>query len=157
VTNYRAIVDDTEVAATEPFWTGQHWRLIKFDSSRIDLISAFDIAGFALSGERHYRLRVPPYVPTRRCWAVSVHAADAPFVSQSPRASLDSDTTNLRRNFDGSIDLYFGATPPPRLESNWAYTTLGEQWLAMFRFFDPEPRLYARSWKLREIERYVMR
>ena len=49
------------------------------------------------------------------------------------------------------------ATPPHRQESNWAYTTAGEPWLAMFRFFDPEPRLYARSWRLRELERYVIR
>lgn len=131
------------------------WRVAKVESARIDLVCALDIAGFPLSGERHYRLHVPPYVPARRCWAVSVHAASS-LLTHSSRVSIDSESPILQRNYDGSVDLYFGATSPRRFATNWAYTTEGEPWIAVFRIYEPEPWLHACMWRLHGIQRHAL-
>jgi hypothetical protein len=37
---------------------------------------------------------------------------------------------------DGSVDLFFGPTPPQG-ESNWVQTMPGKHWFSYFRFYGP--------------------
>ena len=62
-------------------------------------------------------------------------------------------TRRLRRNVDGSVDVYFGPAAPAGREANWVSTVLGMGWLAMFQFYGPDKSLFEKTWKLPEIER----
>ncbi len=75
-----------------------------------------DAAGAYLDGSRGYRLTVPLPVPGKLFWSVTVYDARtrSQVQSEQGRAVLSSlfdfgDTSGL-----GSIDLYFGPTPPRR-------------------------------------------
>ena len=44
----------------------------------------------------------------------------------------------MRRNADGSVDIYFGPKAPAGQESNWIYTPAEKSWFPWFRFYGPD-------------------
>ena len=52
------------------------------------------------------------------------------------KRSVLSSTEKLKKNADGSVDLYFRPEPPEGWEHNWVKTKPNESWLSL-------PRLYA--------------
>jgi hypothetical protein len=58
----------------------------------------------------------------------------------------------MRRNADGSVDVYFGPKAPAGLESNWVPTAPGKPWFTLFRFYGPDKALFEKTWKLNDIE-----
>jgi len=116
------------------------------------LMGANDSTGHALHGEDRYRLTVPAKVPVRQYWAVTVYDCEsACFMREAPSISIDS-FQQTEKNADGSVDVYFGPTPPEGQDSNWIYTEPGKRWFALFRFYGPEPALFDKSWTLTDIE-----
>ncbi len=112
-----------------------------------------DVAGQRLHGENTYRLRVPANVPAQQFWAVTVYDLEtASFFRESPRQSIDSYDQKVKKNADGSVDVYFGPKPPASQESNWLYTASGKTWFPYFRFYGPEKPLFEKTWKLPDIE-----
>ncbi len=59
----------------------------------------------------------------------------------------------MKKNEDGSVDVYFGPKSPVEQEANWVSTTPDRKWFAMFRFYGPEKSLFAKSWKMTDIEK----
>jgi hypothetical protein len=84
-----------------------------------------DRDGQYLTGDHNYRLHLPPNIPAKLCWSVTVYdAANSsglenghPFPS---RGSRDKPVLNA----DGSVDLYFGDMAPAGKEKNWLRTNL---------------------------------
>jgi hypothetical protein len=58
----------------------------------------------------------------------------------------------LKKNGDGSIDLYFGPTKPSQGEANWVKTNAGKGFYMYFRFYGPLEPYFDRSWKLNDPE-----
>jgi hypothetical protein len=58
----------------------------------------------------------------------------------------------MKRNADGSVDIYFGPKPPTGKETNWIYTAAGKAFFSAMRFYDPEKPLFDKTWKLSDIE-----
>lgn len=113
-----------------------------------------DSQGEGLSGDRTYRLNVPPNVPVRDFWAFTVYDQDtAALFRESPRPTIDSLDESLQRNADGSVDIHIGPEAPAGNESNWIYTPRGSAWFPWFRAYGPEAALMDRSWVLPDIER----
>jgi len=113
-----------------------------------------DAKGDLLRGEESYRLHVPPNVPARQFWALTLYDRETcGFIRDMPRTGLDSFDQNMRRNADGSVDIYIGPKPPAGKEANWIQTASGRGWFPYFRFFGPEKPLFENTWKLPEIER----
>ncbi len=54
---------------------------------------------------------------------------------------------------DGSVNLYFGPTPPKGKEQNWIPTNPGEGWFRYFRLYGPLEAFFDRSWVLPDIEK----
>ena len=54
---------------------------------------------------------------------------------------------------DGSVDLFFGSTPPDGKESNWVPTSADGGFEVLFRFYGPEKPLFQKAWVLPDIER----
>jgi hypothetical protein len=115
------------------------------------LATTRDAAGAPLEGSRTYRLRVPPEVPTRQSWAVTVYDFEtAGFVREAPRVEINSYDHGVAKNKDGSVDIFFGPSAPPGKEGNAVYTVSGKRWFALFRFHGPGKA--EKTWKLPDVE-----
>ena len=52
---------------------------------------------------------------------------------------------------DGTLDIYFGPTPPPQGETSWIKTNPGKGFFMYFRFYDPLEPFYDKSWKVNDV------
>ena len=59
---------------------------------------------------------------------------------------------DLLKNEDGSVDIYFGPTPPKGKEQNWIPTNSDEGWFPCFRLYGPLEAYFDRSWVLPSIQ-----
>lgn len=116
--------------------------------------SFHDGSGNPLQGENNYRLHVPAGVPVREFWSVTVYSLEtSSFFLDAPRVTLGSLDKELRKNADGTVDIYFGPKPPAGEESNWIYTAAGQKWFPWFRLYGPEKAVFDKSFRLPDIER----
>lgn len=119
-----------------------------------EYVQAFkDKDGNRFDGGKSYRLHVPADVPAVAFWSLTLYDT----VSRSMIQNLSGDSAHssydkLKKNADGSIDLYFGPKAPAGLESNWTETVPGKGFYPMFRFYTPKAGLFDGSWKLPDVE-----
>ena len=112
-----------------------------------------DSNGRPLEGGSTYRLHVPANVPVREFWSITVYSLKtSSFFPNSTRLTLGSLDKELRKNSDGSVDIYIGPNPPAGQTSNWLYTRTGEKWFPWFRVYGPEKAIMDKSWRLPDIE-----
>jgi hypothetical protein len=116
------------------------------------LMTFVDGDGQRLDGSNTYRLIVPRAVPASQFWATTVYDAETfAFIEGASRVEQSSYDQTLRKNPDGSVELYF--CPAPSADPNWLSTAPGRPWLTIFRFYGPREPLFDRSWQLPDIER----
>jgi hypothetical protein len=66
-----------------------------------------------LNGSNTYHLRVPANVPAGQFWAVDVYDAETgAFLRESPVVGADSYKNSLKKNSDGTADIYFAPKAP---------------------------------------------
>ena len=68
---------------------------------------------------------------------------------QYPSVSSQSPETVV--NQDGSVDVYFGPTPPKN-GKNWIQTVPGKGWNTILRLYSPLEPWFDKSWRPSEIE-----
>ena len=117
------------------------------------LMAIRDKDGQAFDGGKSYRLTVPPNAPVKQYWSATVYDRIRHTVLDTPRASCASNSTEVRKNADGSVDVYFGPQAPAGKESNWVPTVPGRQFEVLFRLYGPEKPLFDKTWKLPDIEK----
>jgi len=117
-------------------------------------LSAYkDKAGHWLDGGTSYRLHVPPNAPIKLFWSVTVYDVDTRALIRNDQKSADrSSRMDLRKNEDGSVDIYTGPKAPAGFEKNWIPTVSGRNWFAYFRFYNPTEAYFDRSWPLPDFE-----
>ena len=118
-------------------------------------LSAYkDKAGDWLDGGRSYSLRVPADPPIKLFWSVTLYDVDTRALILNPQKIADrSSRMDLRKNTDGSVDIYCGPKAPAGFEKNWIPTVSGKNWFAYFRFYQPTEAYFDRSWPLPDFER----
>jgi len=118
-------------------------------------LSAYkDNHGEWLDGGSSYRLRVPPKPPVELFWSVTLYDVDTRALILNEQKIADrSSRMDLRKNDDGSVDIYCGPNPPAGFEKNWIPTVPGKNWFAYFRFYNPTEAYFDRSWPLPDFER----
>jgi hypothetical protein len=108
-----------------------------------------DNAGRWLDGGTSYRLRVPPNPPIKLFWSVTVYDVDTRALILNEQKIADrSSRMDLRKNDDGSVDIYCGPKAPAGFEKNWIPTVPGKNWFAYFRLYQPTEAYFDRSWPL---------
>jgi hypothetical protein len=113
-----------------------------------------DKSGQWLDGGASYRLRVPPSPPIKLFWSVTLYDVDTRALILNEQKIADrSSRMDLRKNDDGSIDIYCGPKAPGGFEQNWIPTVAGRNWFAYFRFYQPTEAYFDRSWPLADFER----
>ena len=106
-----------------------------------------------LEGSKNYKLVVPPNVPVRDFWAITTYDLEtASYLRDIEPSSIDSNMKDVKKNSDGSVDIYFGPKAPKGKESNWLPTDPKRRFFLLARFYGPEPGLFDGSFELNDIE-----
>ena len=124
-----------------------------FGGGQFYLLNIGDRAGRPLEGNKTYRLRVPANAPVEQYWSATAYDREThALIRGVPRASLASNDTAVRKNADGSVDIYFGAKAPAGKESNWVPADPKRRFELLFRLYGPKKELFEMTWKLPDVE-----
>jgi hypothetical protein len=101
-----------------------------------------------LMGDNDYKLHLPPNIPAKNFWSVTVYHPDTRSLLQNgmPKPSVSS-YDEPEKNADGSIDLWFGPEAPEGKEKNWVKTIPGEGWEILLRLYGPLEPYFEGTWK----------
>jgi hypothetical protein len=72
--------------------------------------------------------------------------------TSNPLPTLGSQTKGVKKNADGSYDIYFAPKPPPGKEGNWLETVPGKSWFTILRMYGPLEPWINKTWRPGEIE-----
>jgi len=121
--------------------------------------SDYGIAGLdsnhqPLDGAKTYKLRLPPNVPVKDNWSVTIYDPQTRCMLQTDQkfAGLNSLGEGLKKNADGSFDIYFAPKAPKGMESNWIQTIPGKSWFILLRMYGPIEPWLDHTWRPGEIE-----
>ncbi len=118
------------------------------------LMTVVDSAGRPFDGSAAYRLRVPPDAPVSLYWSATAYDRQThALIRDLSRSSRASNSPGLRKNADGSIDIFFGPSAPSGNESNWVPTQAGKEFEVLFRLYGPQKPFFDKVWILPDIER----
>jgi hypothetical protein len=111
-----------------------------------------DADGEFLSGERSYRLHLPPDVPAKIFWSITVYDAEnaSGLANGQPFPSINS-MDKPAVNSDGSVDVAIGPKKPDA--PNWLATVPDKGFFIILRVYGPTQRFFDRTWKPSDIER----
>jgi len=115
-------------------------------------ISIRDKDGNDFDGGKTYRLNVPPNVPVEQYWSVTAYDRQThALIKNVSRASRSSQISELVKNEDGSIDLYFGPSAPTGKGANWVPTDPKRKFELMFRAYGPTRDFFDKKWVLPDV------
>jgi hypothetical protein len=140
-------------AFTHQAMTGANSMVLKLRGKGSKYIfTSRDADGKHLNGSNSYTLKLPANVPAQDFWSVCVYDAKTRSILDTGRpTSAVNSYMDLPVNTDGSIDLYFGPTPPPQGESSWIKTKPGEGFFMYIRFYGPLEPFYDKSWRPNDV------
>jgi hypothetical protein len=116
-------------------------------------LSAYkDKAGHWLDGGTSYRLRVPPNAPIKLFWSVTVYDVDTRALILNEQKIADrSSRMDLRKNADGSVDIYTGRRRRPDSRRT-GFRRCRQELVRLFPVLQPDGGLLRRSWPLPDFE-----
>jgi hypothetical protein len=120
-----------------------------------DYASAFvDSEKQPLDGSKTYKLHIPPDPPAKDFWAATIYDTQtrSQLQTSQPLPTIGSQTEGIKKNADGSCDIYFGPKPPKGFENNWLETIPGKGWFTVFRMYGPLQPWIDKNWRPSEIE-----
>jgi len=70
-----------------------------------------------------YRITVPPDAPVQQYWSITAYDREThALIRNMPRASRSSQTAEMKKNADGSADVFFGPKAAVGKAENWVPT-----------------------------------
>jgi hypothetical protein len=113
-----------------------------------------DSKGRPLDGSKTYKLNLPPDIPVKDFWALTMYDTQTRCQLQTDQQfpTLDTYTKGMKKNADGSIDVYFSPEPPEGMEGNWLQTIPGKAWFVALRVYGPLQTWLDQTWRPGEIE-----
>ncbi len=75
-------------------------------------------------------------------------------MKQTNQASMDINSLGegIKKNTDGSIDIYFAPKAPKGMENSWIQTIPGKSWFIILRMYGPLEPWLDKTWRPSEIE-----
>jgi hypothetical protein len=141
-------VADRGVMYTMAFFSARH-----LGAGQFYVMTVNDREGRPFDGSRSYRLTVPANAPVTLYWSATVYDRSThALLRDQLRVSCASNDNGVKRNPDGSVDVYLGPTPPSAGESNWVPTLPDGKFEVLFRLYGPQPPLFDKTWRLPDIE-----
>jgi len=121
------------------------------------LASYADKNGDWLDGAKNYTIHVPAKPPAKNFWSIAVYSWDSrTLIDNEQGRSAQSSRQDLIINQDGSVDLYYGPTPPKGKEKNWIQTIPGQGWWVYLRFYAPTEAYFDKSWTMPDFEKAML-
>jgi hypothetical protein len=113
-----------------------------------------DAKGNPLDGGKSYRVHMPPNIPIKNFWSLTVYDNQTRSMLQTDQQfpAVGSLTKGLLVNADGSVDVYFGPKAPAGKENNWMQTIPGKGWSTLLRLYSPLEPWFNKTWRPGEIE-----
>jgi hypothetical protein len=122
-------------------------------AGQVYLESQKDSTGAWLDGGKTYTLHVPKDAPVAQFWSFTVYDNESRCLIDTGTYPDRSSRDDIVKNVDGSVDLYFGPTPPKgKPEKNWIKTLPGKGWFTYFRLYGPTQAYFDKRWVLQDIE-----
>jgi hypothetical protein len=117
------------------------------------VIGLRDSEGNPLDGSKTYRIHVPPNVPARNFWDITLYENQTRSMVQTdqPFPGVTSSDPSTVQNADGSFDVYI-APQRPEGDVNWIQSIPGRGWNLLWRIYGPEQAWYDGAWRPGEIE-----
>jgi hypothetical protein len=117
-------------------------------------IAGLDSRSEPLDGSKTYRLHVPPNVPVKDNWSVTIYDTQTRSMLQTDQryAGLNSLGEDMKMNPDGSVDIYFAPEAPEGKEDNWIQTIPGKSWFIIFRMYGPLQPWIDKTWRPSDLE-----
>ena len=133
----------TPAMATPRVGSGSDYGIAFLDSEK----KAFD-------GSKNYQLHLPPNVPVNNFWAVTIYDTQtrSQLQTSQPFPTVGSQTDGIKKNADGSYDVYFGAKAPTGFEKNWLETVPGKSWFIILRMYGPLQPWIDKAWRPDEVK-----
>lgn len=105
-------------------------------------------------GSKTYKLHLPANVPVNDFWAVTLYDTQTRSLLQTdqPFPTVGSQDKGIKKNKDGSYDLYFGPKAPAGKEGNWLQTIPGKSWFPILRMYGPLEPWIDKTWRPSEVE-----
>ena len=118
------------------------------------LINIKDKDGESYDGAKTYRQHVPPNVPIDQYWSLTAYDREThALIKNVDRASRASNAAEVKKNPDGSVDIYIGAKTPAGQETNWIPTDPARRFELMFRLYGPKKEFFDKVWALPDAEK----
>lgn len=145
---------DIITRAAEYFWCTYMPKKVSASPATQYMMALADAAGNPLEAGKLYTLSIPPEMPVKQFWAVTIYdrATKAFIYTDSGRTTLSSyDVAGMQKNADGGVTIYVGPQAPPGLETNWIPTD-GKRPLPAVRFYGPTEALNQKTFKMPDFE-----
>jgi hypothetical protein len=113
-----------------------------------------DVTGAFLDGGKTYKITLPGPVPAKEFWSFVVYDNQTRSLLETDQklAGVDSTSTALKVEADGSATVYFGPTAPEGQEANWVQTMPGKGFNVLFRLYGPLEPWFDKTWKPGDFE-----
>jgi hypothetical protein len=90
--------------------------------------------------------------PAQDFWSLTVYDNETRSMLQNAKNDASvSSYGDLKKNADGSIDIFFAPNAPPGMEKNWIQTVSGKGFFVWFRAYGPTEPFFDKSWQLPDI------
>ncbi len=140
-------IDGRAVSYSMAYFSAKH-----LGAGQFYLMAIKDKAGEPLDGKQTYRLTVPADAPVSQYWSATAYDREThALIRETSRSSRASNSPDLQKNADGSVDIYFGPQAPAGKESSWVPTN-GRDFEVLFRLYGPEKPFFDKAWVLSDIE-----
>jgi len=127
--------------------------LKRLGAGQFYMIAIKDKDGKPFDGSKTYRLHVPANAPVEQYWSLTAYDRQThALIRNVDRASRASNSTEVQRNPDGSVDLYIGPKAPEGKQANWIPTDPQRGFELMFRAYGPLKAFFDKQWKLGDAE-----
>ncbi|VGO23445.1 DUF1254 domain-containing protein [Pontiella sulfatireligans] len=117
-------------------------------------IAGMDSKHQPLDGAKTYKLHLPPNVPVKDNWSVTIYDTQTRSMLQTdqPPAGVNSLSGQVKSNADGSFDILFAPEAPEGKEGNWIQTIPGKSWFIILRMYGPLEPWLNQTWRPSELE-----